>query len=135
MVRRFSIMMALGGLTLSGTASATAADLLALRAHIPFAFKAGDAILPAGHYLFRFDFIEQPGVLRVRDQYGHGAAFVLSRRADVPEGVGDEPKLVFEKKGSEYVLSNVLDPAIRFGIEVRKPRRRGEPERMDASTD
>ena len=136
MFRTYSALMALGGLTLlGGAASANAADLLAVRARIPFTFKAGGATLPPGEYVFRFDGVEQPGVLRVRSHDGRGAAFVLTQKAEVPEGSGDQPRLLFEKDESQYVLSQVLDPGIRYGIEVVNTRPRGEPERSEAPTD
>jgi hypothetical protein len=126
-----------GGLVLvaAGAASANAADLLAVRAHIPFTFRAGGATLPPGDYTFRFDGVEQPGVLRVRSQDGRKGALVLSQKAELPGGSGDQPRLRFEKDESQYVLSEVLDPGIRYGIEVVKTRPRGEPERSEAPTD
>jgi hypothetical protein len=134
-VRPYSAVIALGGYILLGAASANAADLIALRAHIPFTFKAGSATLPPGQYFLRFDGVELPGVLRVRGQDGREGAFALAHGAYVPDGSGDEPKLVFERDGSKYVLSQVLDPGVRYGIEVSKPRPGGEPERTEPATD
>jgi hypothetical protein len=137
MIRPYSALMALGGLILlgGGAASANAADLLAVRARIPFTFKAGGATLPPGEYSFRFDGAELPGVLRVRSQDGRGGAFVLMQKAEVSESSGDQPKLLFEKDESDYVLSQVLDPGIHYGIEVVNTRPRMEPERSEAPTD
>jgi hypothetical protein len=126
--------MVLSGLILLGTASANAADAEALGARVPFAFKAGGATLPPGYYVFRFDGAELPDVVRVRSQDGHQGALVLTNRADVPAGSGEQPKLVFEKDGSQYVLSHVFDPAFGFGIHLLSPRA-AEPERREASTD
>lgn len=83
----------MGGFILLGTTSAKAADLETLRAKVPFTFKVGEAELPPGQYVFRYDDAEQPGVLRVRGQDGHGGAFVLTQKADVPEASGEEPRL------------------------------------------
>src|SRR5262245_25591117 len=130
-----SVVMVLGGLILLGTVSANAADAEALRAQIPFAFKAGGATLPPGQYVFRFDGVEQPDVVRVRSQDGRAGALVLTHRADVPAGSGEQPKLVFEKDGSQYVLSHVFDPAFGFGIQLLNPRSSAEPERGEGVTD
>jgi hypothetical protein len=137
MIRRYSAVMALGGLILlgGGAASASAADLLAVRARVPFTFKAGGATLPPGEYFFRFDGVEQPGILRVHSRDGRGGAFVLMQKAEVSEGSGDQPQLRFEKDENDYVLSQVLDPGINYGIEVVNTRPRGEPERSEAPTD
>jgi hypothetical protein len=136
MVRPCSTLMALGaGIFLLGVASPSAADVEALKAHVPFTFMVGGATLPPGQYVFRFDYSELPGVLRVRTPDGREGAFVLAQNADVPEGSGEEPRLVFEKDGDRYVLSKVLDPDFRFGLRVLNPRPQGEPERPETPTD
>ena len=131
-MRPYSALMALGVFILFAAASAKAADLEVLRAQIPFTFKAGTATLPPGEYVFRFDGVELPGVLRVRGRDGRGGALVLTQQAEVPEGSGDQPKLVFEKDGSQYVLSQVINSASHFAIQVLKPRPGGKRERSEA---
>jgi hypothetical protein len=60
---------------------------------------------------------------------------VLAHGTDVPEHSEDQPKLVFDKDGDEYVLSKLLDPAFDFGIETLRPERRGEPDAKGAPMD
>lgn len=131
MTGRYSALIPLGGFILLGAVSANAADL---EAKIPFTFQFGGAILPAGQYDFRFDFSELPGVLRVERRDGRGGAFVLTQKADIPQGWGDQPKLIFEKNGDQYVLSEVFDPGFSVGVRLLNPRPRGE-ERTGPSTD
>ena len=128
MVRPHSASMALGLFMLLGAASADA-DLLALRADIPFSFQVGEATLPPGEYAFRLDGAEFAGVLRVRSQSDRGEVLILTRKAESPESAGEKPKLVFEKDGEEYLLSQALDPG-RYGIHVLDPRRRADAERV-----
>jgi hypothetical protein len=134
MVRPYFALMALGVFILLSAGSANAADLGAVRAYVPFSFEAGKTTLPPGQYVFRFDGVEMPGVLRVRGQDGREGAFVLAQKAHVPEGSGDEAKLVFEKEGSQYVLARVFDPGFGGGVQVLKASPRGEPERSATST-
>jgi hypothetical protein len=129
-MRTCSASMALGLFMLLGAASADA-DLLALRADIPFSFQVGEATLPPGEYTFRLDGAELPNVLRVR---GPKSVLILTWKAESPESTGDQPKLVFEKDGDRYVLSEVLDPG-RYGVHVLNPRLQGEPERITVLTD
>ena len=59
-----------------GASSAKASTLL-LRADIPFAFMAGDTMLPAGTYSITE---ATPGVLQIRNEkFGSEAAFVQAR--------------------------------------------------------
>jgi hypothetical protein len=129
MVRPFSASMAFGLLALLGPAPGGAADLMAVRAQVPFSFKVGERTLPSGEYSFRFDGAEQPGVLRVRGEHGGGGVLIQALRTEIPEGSGDKPKLVFEKEGEEYVLSQVLDPG-HVGVQLLDGRDRREAERV-----
>ncbi len=132
MVRPYSALMALGLIVLLGAASADA-DLIALRAKVPFSFKVGGRTLPPGDYSFRFDGVELPGVLRVYSQSGREGVLIQTLKAEIPEGSGDQPTLIFDKDGGEYVLAQVLDPG-RYGIQVLNPRPRGERERVAVLT-
>lgn len=136
MMRRLRMHVILGGLLLIGAASARTQDLEAVHANVPFAFKIGHTILPAGEYEVRFDDGAMPGVLRVRRDDGRRSAFVLTEKADVPKGAGDQPKLVFASDGKQYVLAEVLDPGEGFGVEVvGSPKPTTEPERVEVPTD
>jgi hypothetical protein len=119
--------MALGLVALLGAASVDA-DLIALRAHVPFSFEVGEVTLPPGDYSFRLDGVESPAVLRVRNESGRGGALILTRKAEISEA-GDRPKLIFDKDGDRHVLSQVLDPD-RYGIHVVSPEPKGEREQV-----
>jgi hypothetical protein len=125
--------IALGLFLVLGAASADA-DLIALRAHVPFSFKVGEKVLPPGDYAFRLDGAEFAGVLRVRGESAREEVLILTRKAEIPDSSREKPKLVFEKDGEEYVLSQVLDPG-RYGIQVLNPRRRPDAERVVVLTD
>ena len=133
MVRLHSAAIALGLSLLLGAASADA-DLIAVRAHVPFSFKVGEKTLPPGDYAFRLDGAEFAGVLRVFGESDRGEVLILTRKAEIPDSSREKPKLVFEKDGEEYLLSQVLEPG-RYGIQVLNPRLRPDAERVVVLTD
>jgi hypothetical protein len=136
MMRRLPLQTTLGGLIFLGAAAARTQDLEAVRANVPFAFKIGHTVLPAGDYVLRLDDGMTPGVLRVRSEDGRAGAFVLTEKTDVSKTAGDHPKLVFSNDGSEYVLAEVVDPVIGLGVEVvGSPKPSENPERVEVPTD
>jgi len=134
MTRSFPVIMALGAVTVLGAAFAQAQDAEALKANIPFTFKVGKALLPPGDYELRFDDAAMPGVLRVRSQDGHEGAFALTEKADAPKG-GGEPKLVFDKDGGQYVLTEVVDPDAERALQLLGTHPSANRERDERPTD
>jgi len=88
-----------------------------IRADVPFAFKAGQAVLPAGKYEIRFDGVETPGVLLVRSEDGREHAFVAVWNADASRG-SEEARLIFDKEDGGYVLTEVVSPGADHGLQV-----------------
>jgi hypothetical protein len=132
MTRAFPVIMALGGFALLGPVSAQAQYPEELRASVPFAFKAGRALLPAGEYELRFDEVSRTGALVVRSHDGRQASIMLAEKAEVPKATRSEAVLVFAKVGDGYVLSEVLDAGDGFGVEILgSPHARVEPDRKE----
>jgi len=92
---------------LAGAVPAQAQEFDAVRANVPFTFKVGHALLPAGEYEVRFDAIDAPGVLKVRSADGHEGAFTLVENTDPPKG-SDKPRLLFDREDGNYVLTEVV---------------------------
>jgi len=118
MSRWFPVAVALGGLVLVGTGSAYAQGSESVQAKIPFAFKVGQATLPAGEYRLLYDPAEAQGVLAVRSADGHHEVFVLTEAVDARNGTPNANKLVFERAGTSYVLSEVFTNDSSVGLEV-----------------
>jgi len=118
MSRWLPVAMALGSLVLMGTGSAYAQGAESVRAEIPFDFKVGEATLPAGEYRLRYDPSEAQGVLTVRSADGRHQAFVLTEAVDAGNGTPNANKLVFEREGASYVLSEVFTDDSSVGLEV-----------------
>ena len=95
-----------------GASSAKASTLL-LRADIPFAFMAGDTMLPAGTYSITE---ATPGVLQIRNEkFGSEAAFVQARSLETMKPQ-DSGKLVFNRYGDTYFLNQVWSDVASYSL-------------------
>lgn len=110
--------LALGSLVLMGTGSAYAQASELVQAKIPFAFKVGQATLPAGEYRLWYDPADLQGALTVRSVSGRHQAFVLAEPVQAKNGTPNANKLVFEREGPSYVLSEVFTDDSTMGLEV-----------------
>lgn len=91
------------GLVAAFALNGTPASAAELRAQIPFAFQMGGKTLPAGTYQVS----TSQTILGVHGT--DGGAFVMTDRleANGVETIWQNPTLVFERQGSEYVLLQV----------------------------
>lgn len=119
MSRRLPVTMVLGSLLLMGTGRAYAQSEESVRAKIPFDFRVGHATLRAGEYGLSYDPAQAPGVLTVRSTDGRHEAFVMTEPVDVKRGTPKADRLVFEREGTTYVLSEVFTADSSLGLEVR----------------
>ena len=115
-ILRFTVIAALA---LAFVASAQAQTALNFKTFaVPFSFKVGDKVLPAGEYKITAD----KEVIRVQKTDGKGNAVSLTQRT---RGVNRNPsdaKLTFRRYGDQYYLSTVWLPD-SLGRELKKPRR------------
>ena len=89
-----------------------------LRASIPFNFVVGSQALPAGEYSLKP--ISQVAVL-VQSEDSRSSAIVLTMavQANKTQEIG---KLVFNRYGDQYFLSQIWTPAASTGREMLKSR-------------
>ncbi len=90
-----------------------------LRADIPFDFMAGNETLPAGTYTVTHP-DGQHGVLLIRS-WEEGAAFVLTNALEA-NGTQDETKLIFNRYGDRYFLTQLWTGGEIGGHELPKSR-------------
>jgi hypothetical protein len=81
------------------TATANAQDL---RTHIPFEFKAGETVLPAGTYDITTAF-GSPSVVKLRWERG-GVILMTNVSSDNKRG---DPQLTFRRYGDQYFLRDI----------------------------
>jgi hypothetical protein len=123
MIRRISIAAVLAAVLGLGAAQAYAQGSESLQASVPFEFKVGEAVLPAGRYEVSYDAVSSPAVLLVRSQDGRHSAFALVEgatrsRRDNAGNPKEDATLVFERQGSSYALSEIFGPDEMTGLEV-----------------
>ena len=108
MKKLLSTLVAASALVVGAGSLATAADLLAT-GDIPFAFRAGDASLPAGKY----DVLRQSAtsnVLILRDNAVNKSVMVSFKTRLSPRASGNA-ELVFDKDAGGLYLTEVYVPA------------------------
>ena len=94
-----------------------------LTVQIPFGFHVGNSMLPSGEYIVSTDVA--PGVVRVRSADAKSSVMILSMAAQTST-TPSTGKLVFNKYGDEYFLSQIWKAGNNTGNELRKSRREAE---------
>ncbi len=105
----------------AGLAGEARAEGRKIRAEIPFAFRAGNHMFPAGTY--QFEHMAARPVLVVTTPEGERIA-MLTHPAGKPEAP-PAPGLVFEREGGEYSLAEVWAPGATHRAGVAQPKQRG----------
>ena len=115
-ILRFIVMAALA---LAFVASAQAQTALNFKTFaVPFSFKVGNKVLPAGEYKITAD----NQVIRVQQINGKENAVSLTQRTRGVNHNLSDAKLTFRRYGDQYYLSTVWLPD-SLGRELKKPRR------------
>lgn len=111
----FPTMLALGLLG----ATAGSAQSSQLEAQVPFNFMAGAVTHPAGKCAISAT--AYPSVLMVRCEGDNYGTFVSTMAAE-RSGTGREGKLVFNRYGERYFLSQIWAPGSHNGRELSKTK-------------
>jgi len=82
-----------------------------LRANVPFDFKIGETWMTAGEHTVTFI---QPGAVSIRREDGSGACLAVTMAVQ-KNVTPDEGKLVFNKYGDSYFLSQIWSPGYDQG--------------------
>lgn len=99
-----------------GLSSAFAQQRETFRADVPFAFRVADAVLPAGEYTISQNTLN--GVVYLRSVDGKPAAGAITHGV-APNVAGKASKLVFNKYGDTYFLSEVWASTVYTGWKLR----------------
>lgn len=86
---------------------------------IPFEFRAGGKVLPAGQYEFSSD--NQGGVVTVRGAKTSAMVTVLTRLGAGIHTTAGDSHIVFDKLGETYTLSEIWTPGVDgFALNMEK---------------
>jgi hypothetical protein len=115
-ILRFTVIAALA---LAFVASAQAQTALNFKTFaVPFSFKVGDKVLPAGEYKIT----AENQIIRVQQINGKENAVSLTQRTRGVNHNLSDAKLTFRRYGDQYYLSQVWLPD-SLGRELKKARR------------
>jgi hypothetical protein len=93
-----------------------------ITAQIPFPFRVGDSILPAGSYTAN---IASGAVLVLRSVDGKSTAMAISNGVH-PSGGRTQPMLIFNRYGDEYFLFQVWPEPGESGRQLLQSRHEAE---------
>ncbi|MCC7175445.1 MAG: hypothetical protein IT159_09640 [Bryobacterales bacterium] len=79
-----------------------------LKANIPFAFQSAGKTLPAGAYEFKID--RGAETVTVVGPKGADSISLITTLAGDPRSGGTDARIVFDKVGNTYTLSEIWDP-------------------------
>ena len=98
------------------------AQTVDLRANVPFDFRMGETLMPAGEYVIH----HSAGMLTVRAQSGPPTAiFQLTLPASRQDG-STKGALVFNRYGDSYFLAKIWAPDSRSGLSLLTSKREKE---------
>jgi len=123
MKTRALVMAAMMALTaMASTRVAQAQDLLVV--NIPFDFMAGDTALPAGEYSIKVSAPER--TLLLIDRKDAAASSFMNTEAVATTEIQSESKLIFNRYGDRYFLSQVWTEGNSRGRQLLKSAREKE---------
>ena len=96
-----------------------------LLANIPFQFVVGDQTLPAGEYRIERMLSGNPKVLLIRGNDGSAHRTVMTMEV-LANGWQAESKLIFNRYGNHYFLSQIWTQGDNSGRELFKSQRESE---------
>lgn len=105
--------------------SARAQASLPLTANIPFEFVVGNQTLPAGEYRIERLLSGRPDVLLIRGKDSHALTAVMTM-AVLAKDWQAESKLIFNRYGDHYFLSQIWTQGDNSGRELYKTPRETE---------
>ena len=128
MVRMLSLF-GLAILALAGSSLAQSAALVTV--DIPFAFDVGNAHLDAGNYMVD-EYAAGRGILEMKSIHGSGTAFVMASQFENNPGSSSKSRLIFNKYGDQYFLSQVWMEDGAIGCKLAPSKK--EKEAMNTTT-
>jgi len=128
MKRQFLLLLAIAVFSTALTTNASAQTAKTLRANVKFDFQIGDRIYPAGAY--RIELISSDNILLITSASDTNKnQIILARYSNGSKG--QMPKLVFQKYGENYFLSQIFFR--EWAYSIRPSRRQRESETTLAS--
>jgi hypothetical protein len=130
MKRHFLVLFAIAVFVTALTTNASGQTAKTLRANVKFDFQIGDRIYPAGEY--RIESISTDNILQIRSVGdANRTQFIFANHSNASKG--QTLKLVFQKYGESYFLTQIFFDSGEWGYSIRPSRRQRESETNLAS--
>ena len=100
------------------------AQSIRLKANIPFAFRAGEKLLPAGEYDVQT--LENRVVVRILGPDADNSVMFTTVGVSHQIGEDKDAKLIFNKYGDDYILSEMWWPEQQDGRKAFPSKTEGE---------
>lgn len=110
----------LGLLTLLAVACAFGRE--PMRVSVPFEFRVGATVMPAGQYDLNWSFGQSKPVLLLSSYDRQAKMWVMTDHVLNAHGQGTEGRLVFHKYGEQYFLSEVWSFGSELGSALNKSK-------------
>ncbi len=114
-------LLAVGSFALLNVALAFGIESNGIRVTVPFQFRVGKTLLPAGSYLIQSADDYFPNLLVIRNENGSPTIETLTKTLSAKVGTPVHSELVFEKVGKQEYLSQVWEGGSRIGDGVSEP--------------
>ena len=102
MVRMMVSVAAVTAIALTVSSGALKAQTVALKVDVPFAFHAGDSMLPAGTYFVK----KQGDAIRIWDGNGHAISVLCNAVSKTSKNAAAN-EVAFNRYGNDYFLNEV----------------------------
>ncbi|MGI8838016.1 MAG: hypothetical protein ACR2H4_15455 [Pyrinomonadaceae bacterium] len=128
MKKQFLVLIAIAAFTTVLTTNAFGQAGKTADAHVKFDFQIGGRIYPAGNYRIESMSRQSDNILRIRSLGGANKSQIIVTTLS-NAGKGQTPRLVFQKYGETYFLSDIFLDTEQWGYSIRPSRRQRESEK------
>ena len=108
-------------LAIAGRAPVRAQVIDTIMADVPFDFTVRDSTLPAGKYTIKRTYSANPGVMQIRSADGDEVMLFVVGSAQAAKEP-DQTRLIFDRVGDRYFLSEIFEEGNSTGVELPKSR-------------
>jgi hypothetical protein len=112
------------------TAGSAVAQEQAVKANVPFDFAVGNTTVPAGTYTISVDAARDSHLILLRNDTGK---VTIMATAFADGRTSQTGKLVFDKRGDQYFLHEILCAAVDMNLELPVSKAEKSAQRLQAS--
>ena len=132
MKRQFLLVIAITVFAAAFTTNASAQSVKTVKVNVMFDFQIGDHTYPAGEYRIQSIGNQPDNILQIRSVSGATESqFIATSHSRT--ALMRVPKLVFEKYGENYFLTDIVLESGQWGYSIRASRPQRESERQMAA--